>query len=392
MLDTVLLYGLLLTGVAVGWAMGYRYSQQSGSKSHPDFIPSIEYILASSSDASLSRLLDVDNIDEDALDLLLKLGKALRNKGETERAIHLHQTLFARKDIPRKILSTLKFELALDYLEAGLLDRAERLFIELMDLKGDDFEEISKHLIELYEEESEWQKIVDLHAQYKLQRFPKLSKRVSHAICELAERAVNQRHYLEAHQFCRRALKIDSNCARAYVVQGNLAYTQNEPNEAIRCYIRALDINPKAIFSVLDKLYDSYLQVQDEKGLMHTLNKQWQISRYVPVLKLYSQRLSKQQSPHYAVNHLLEELAKQPSNLGFELFAELVVKHELQLDALQLKALYDILHEIVDHEPKFQCNKCGLRTEHFHWRCPNCKSWSSISAFVAQTNRSKLNL
>lgn len=392
MLDTVLLYGLLLTGVAVGWAMGYRYSQQSGSKGHPDFIPSIDYILASNSDASLSRLLDVENLDEDALDLLLKLGKALRNKGETERAIHLHQTLFARKDIPRNILSTLKLELALDYLVAGLLDRAERLFIELLALKGDDFEEIAKHLIELYEEESEWQKIVDLHAQYKLQRFQGLAKRVSHAICELAERAVNQRHYLEAHQYCRQALKIDSHCARAYVVQGNLAYGQDEPNEAIRCYIRALDINPQAVFSVLEPLYNSYLKVGDEKGLMNTLSKQWQRSSFIPVLSLYSQRLSVQQSPHYAVNYLLEELAKRPSNPGFELMTELVVKHEIQLDSLQLKALYDILHEIVDHEPKFQCNKCGLRTEQFHWRCPNCKSWSSISAFVPQTNRSKLNL
>lgn len=392
MLDTVLLYGLLLTGVAVGWAMGYRYAQQSGSKKYPDFIPSIEYMLASSSDASLSRLLDVENLDEDALDLLLKLGKALRNKGETERAIHLHQTLFARTDIPRNTLSALKLELALDYLEAGLLDRAERLLIELLSIKGEHFEQIAKHLIELYEEESEWQKIVDMHAQYKLQRFQPLVKRVSHAICQLAEQAVAKKHFLEAHQYCRHALKVNQQCARAYVVQGDLAYSQNEPNEAVRCYLHALEINPQAIFSLLDHLYASFLQVNDEKGLMHTLSKQWQQSHYIPVLRLYSQHLSMQQSPHYAVNYLLEELAKKPTNPGFELMTELVVKHELQLDSLQLKALYDILHEIVDHEPNFQCNKCGLKTEQFHWRCPNCKSWSSISAFVPQTNRSKLNL
>lgn len=392
MLDTVLLYGLLLTGVAVGWAMGYRYAQQSGSKRRPDFIPSIEYILANNNDAALSRLLDVEQIDEDGLDLLLKLGKALRNKGETDRAIHLHQTLFARKDIPREVLSTLKFELALDYLIAGLLDRAERLFIELLALKDDNFEEIAEHLIELYEEESEWQKIVDLYAQYKLQRFPKLSKRTAHAICELAELALNKRYFLETHQFCRRALKIDSNCARAYVVQGNLAYSQDEPNEAIRCYLRALEINPKAIFSVLTPLYNSFEQVKNDKGLMEVLKQQWKSSLYMPVLRLYINRISEEKSPAEAVSYLLAEMAQQPSNPGFELFAELVVKQEIQLDSLQLKALYDILHEIVNHEPKFQCNNCGLRTEHFHWRCPNCKSWSSIGAFVPQNTRSKLNL
>lgn len=391
MLDTVLLYGLLLTGVAVGWAMGYRYAQQSNAK-HPDFIPSIDYILASTNDAALSRLLDVEQVDEDALELLLKLGKALRNKGETERAIHLHQTLFARKDIPRAVLSTLKLELALDYLIAGLLDRAERLFIELLALKDDNFEAIAQHLIELYEEESEWQKIVDLYSQYKLQRYPSLAKRTSHAICELAEQAVNQRYFLEAHQYCRRALKIDSNCARAYVVQGNLAYSQNEPNEAIRCFMRALEINPKAIFSVLTPLYDSFVQVNNDKALMEVLKEQWQKSLYMPVLRLYIQRVSEQQSPEIAVSYLLAEMAKQPSNPGFELFAELVVQQEIQLDSLQLKALYDILHEIVNYEPKFQCNNCGLRTEHYHWRCPNCKSWSSIGAFVPQNARSKLNL
>lgn len=392
MLDTVLLYGLLLTGVAVGWAMGYRYSQQSGSKKRPDFIPSIEYILEGNSEASLNHLLNVETLDDDALDLLLKLGKALRKKGETDRAIHLHQTLFARKDIPRSVLSTLKRELALDYLDAGLLDRAERLFLDLLALKDDNFERNARHLVELYEEESEWQKIIDIFLEYKLHRYPRLAKRASHAMCELAESALKQRHYLESHQFCRKALKIDSQCARAYVVQGNLALSQEEPHEAIRCYKRALDINPKAIFSVLTPLYESFLNVEDEKGLMDTLAKEWKKSSYIPALKLYSEKLSEQKSPYMAVDYLLKELSEQPSTAGFELMTKLVVENELQLDSLQLKALYDILQEMIHHEPKFQCNKCGLRTEQFHWRCPNCKHWSSYSAFVPQNNRSKLNL
>ncbi len=81
MMDSALVYILLLTGVALGWTFGYRFAQQGKKSEKPDWIPSIEYLLAESNDASLAKLLNVDQIDDDAIDLFLKLGRSLREKG-----------------------------------------------------------------------------------------------------------------------------------------------------------------------------------------------------------------------------------------------------------------------------------------------------------------------
>lgn len=390
--EHALLYVLLLAAVAVGWLLGYRFAHQAKKKDVPDFIPTVEFLLSEANDASLERLLNVPALDDNAIDLFLKLGRALRDKGEADRAVQLHQALFARTDLPRAQQLQVELELAIDYLRAGLLDRAERLLQELLHSKGRIHEQAARYLVELYEEEGEWQNILDLYQQRKLPHHQPLEKRVAHAVCELAEQAAKSRHYLDTQKLCRLALKIDGQCARAYVVQGNLAYGQDEPNEAIRCYLRAVDVDPQAIISVLNPLCDSFSKTGDTSGLMAHLGRQWHNSQYVPVLMARTQALATQEGPEQAVTALLKELAQIPSNQGFFALVELVVQYRLQLDKSQLLSLYGILRRIVEHEPKFLCKSCGFKATEFHWRCPSCKDWSSISPFVPQLTRSKLDL
>jgi lipopolysaccharide biosynthesis regulator YciM len=69
---------------------------------------------------------------EEALDLQLSLGTFYRRRGEIDKAISIHQSLFARPDLDKKISADIQLALASDYLNAGLLDRSERLLLELL--------------------------------------------------------------------------------------------------------------------------------------------------------------------------------------------------------------------------------------------------------------------
>ncbi len=80
MMDSALVYVLLLLGVAIGWTLGYRFARQVKKDSPPDWIPSVEFLLAEANDASLERLLNIPQLDDDAIDLFLKLGRSLREK------------------------------------------------------------------------------------------------------------------------------------------------------------------------------------------------------------------------------------------------------------------------------------------------------------------------
>lgn len=392
MTDSALLYVLLLGGIAIGWTLGFRFARQVKKEAHPNWVPSVEFLLAEANDAALERLLNVPQLDDDALDLFLKLGRSLREKGEADRAIHLHQALFARTDLTRNTQQIVELELAIDYSRAGLLDRAERLLLELLSARGRTADRAARYLVELYEEEGEWQNIFDLYRKKELPHSAVLEKRVAQAVCELAEQATRQQNFLDTQLLCRQALKIDNRCARAYVVQGDLAFGQGEPHEAIRCYLKAVEVDPQAIVSVLNPLCDSFAKVGDTAGLMVHLGKQWQASHYVPALMASTHCTAETEGPETAINKLLGELTQTPSNQGFFSLVELVVRHKLQLDKSQLLVLYGILRRIVENEPKFLCKSCGFKAIEFHWRCPSCKDWSTIGPFVPQLTRSKLDL
>lgn len=384
MQDTVLLYALLLTGVAVGWWLGNRFARQPVASKTPDFIPSVEYLLAETNDETLNHLLNLPKLDEDAFELFLKIGRSFRSKGDTERAIHLHQTLFARTDLQRDALLILKHELALDYLDAGLLDRAERLLLEFVHHKGKEptYVLAAKNLVELYEAEGEWHKVCDLHRSRLLPKQEAILHRVSHAYCELAEQAIERQDFLECKQLCRQALKIHPQCARAYLVQGEIAFNQNELNEAVRCYLRALELNPQAIIGAMPNLLASLKLLNDEVGIVHHFRNQWQASHYEPSLKAYIEQVAIDKGPEVAVNVLLEELANSPSNQGFVILIELFIQYDLQIDKLQLQRLYGILRAIVKHEPKFVCEQCGFKSNEHHWLCPSCKNWGTLTNFA----------
>jgi lipopolysaccharide biosynthesis regulator YciM len=382
MFDMALLYILLLAAIALGWTLGYRFANQAKKTDYPDWIPSIDYILAERNDASLEKLLNVDQLDDDSVDLFLKLGKSLRDKGEIDRAMHLHQRLFARADLDRSVIHSIQLELAYDYSAAGLLDRAERILRELLEAKGHNTEHVAALLIELLEEEAEWRDILDLYTAKKLPGGADLSRRVAHAACELAERSLKKGEYLEVQQLCRQSLKIDSRCARAYVVSGDLAYGQQEYREAVRCYLKAAEVDQQAVVRILDKMIDAFAKLGDTEGLLNQLQRHWSNSHYIPTLTADIETLASEKNSDEATVRLLKELENSPSNQGFLTLAELVVKHRQQLDKSQLLQVYDILRRIVAAEPKFVCSSCGFKAKEPHWRCPTCKDWATVKAYV----------
>src|SRR5690606_4710908 len=96
------------------------------------------------------------------------LGKLFRRRGELERAIKIHQNLISRPTIAESERRQAMFELGLDYLAAGLYDRAEEMLLALQHDKQ--FSQAClRHLVELYESTHEWDKAI--RAALKLLRY-----------------------------------------------------------------------------------------------------------------------------------------------------------------------------------------------------------------------------
>lgn len=381
------LFILLFSAVGIGWFVGFYFGRDNQKHKEPDFIPSIDYLLAQSNDITLKKLLAAPNIEPDAIELYIKLGRSLRHKGDVERAINLHQSLFAKAGLPKSILLELELELAIDFLRAGLFDRAERLLLELIDHRGDVSFKASQYLLELYEEEGSWQRILDLYAQKKLPDADVVQQRVAHACCEMASKRQQQHDYLDAHKILKKALKINSSCARSYVLQGQLAQSQNEPSEAIRCYLKAVAINPNAIIYLLPNLVQAFETLEDRQGLLQHLNEYWHRSQYVEVLAHKTRIEAELYGPYRALENLIHILKQHPTDKGFFILIDLVQKYKLNMDLQGTLELHQLIKTIAEQAPSFACKQCGFKGKQPHWQCPSCKAWSSIEPLKSNIRR-----
>ncbi len=377
----LMIYLLLVVAIGCGWLLGrFQGRRSANQKISRETLPSIDFLLAENNDGALDRLLDVAEISDEAVELYLNLGRIFREKGQTEKSIQLHQNLFARTDLSEKSQLDVELELATDFLKAGLLDRAERLLIDLIQEEGHTRKQSSRLLVQLYEEEREWLSILDLYKQSKLPDLPDISSRVAQAACEYADEIFKKGNYLESHQYLKLALKVNPLCARANVIFADVAATQGEPREAIRCYLKALKQDSDAMLAILPKMAECFLKLEDYQGLDKQLANHWQHNHAIEVLVKRVKLLAEQGKQQQAIEILLTELFQYPSNQGFFALVEMVVNQKAVLNSSQLMSVYDILRRIVETESKYVCRSCGFKAKEHHWRCPSCKNWASVTA------------
>ena len=124
-------------------------------------------------------------VNSDTVELHFALGNLFRRRGEMDRAIRIHQNLIARPGLSRIQRAQALLELGQDYLRAGLLDRAEGLFNELVEM-DQLVDKALRHLIVIFQHEKDWEKC--LEASRKLERLGDKDQchEQAHYYCELA--------------------------------------------------------------------------------------------------------------------------------------------------------------------------------------------------------------
>src|SRR5579871_6920509 len=129
------------------------------SRSLPrSYFRGLNFLLNEQPDKAIEAFIELVKVDPQTVELHFALGSLFRRRGEVERAIRMHQNLLDRPDLGHEQRLQALYELAQDYLKAGLLDRAEELFAKL---DGSHYEQPGlKFLLEIYEQEKDWNKAI----------------------------------------------------------------------------------------------------------------------------------------------------------------------------------------------------------------------------------------
>jgi len=191
-MDIVLQWLLLTVAVAAGWFVGRMGSTRERSKTPISDEESVkdrlQFLFTNYSDQAVENFVQSLAVNKETVGLHLSIGAHFRHKGETDRAILIHQNLLARPELPPRYSQQVTYELAIDYLNAGLLDRAEALLHQLM---GDREygRKSSLQLIELYQQEKEWGKAENCSKAYVTVNLP-LDSDVCHEPCYSSTRSL----------------------------------------------------------------------------------------------------------------------------------------------------------------------------------------------------------
>jgi len=336
------------------------------------YFQGLNFLLNEQPDKAIEAFIEVVKVDPQTVELHFALGNLFRRRGETERAIRMHQNLIERVDLSPELKLQALSELGQDFLKAGLLDRAEEMFARLRGTSRD--EEAKRNLLEIYQQEKDWQKAIAIAKEmpdYATQ------KEIANYYCELAAGEMINSRPDSARQYLESALSLHRSCVRASVLQGDLLQQGGDLAAAVEAWKRIESQNPAYLAIVARKLQDAYLaQGQRDEGLQLLRG---YLTSYpsLDLLETVFQLVMDAEGPEAAYRLVRDELRRNPTLLGLDRLLEaqlLAVPPEKRAD---LELVRNLVHNHTRRLARYRCDNCGFKARHFYWRCPACGGWET---------------
>lgn len=383
-MDPAWLLLLLPAAVFSGWLGGRRRVSKRPSQGRPEataeaYVQSLNLVINDQHDKALDVLSSALEEHDESLEIQLALGSLFRRRGEIERATQIHQRLIARPGLASEQKAQVLFELANDYFKAGLLDRAENLFLEAGN-SGALQEPSLRLLIQIYESEREWINAVRAAERLAELSGTNLDPLIAHYRCEIAERSFTKGDYVEAESAVALALKRQANFARAVILQGRLKAVRDEHGRAIKIWTQLSMEHPELAYEVVQLVRSSAERLDAPELLERFLEAALAAGGDERLRLLLINHLSQVGRNDDAEQTLLEWIEQSSSLQGLHRLLQLRQENGSGDLVLSDYALVGkVTHKLIADRPGYECRFCGFQGRSLHWQCPGCKHWDTTS-------------
>ncbi len=377
-----LLFLLLPIAAAYGWYMGNRSAQQDKQKqSHQisrQYVTGLNLLLSDQSDKAVDHFIELLQVDNETIDTHLALGNLFRSRGEVDRAIRIHQNLISRSGLTVDQKNLALQQLAKDYMVSGFLDRAEKIFEQLVE-EPDHKEGALQQLVAIYQQTREWEKAI-YYANFLVKMGRKRMKStIAHFHCELAMLEQSEGQRKKAINQFKKAIDIDPKCVRASIALSKLSLENEEYRETIGYLERVLEQDIDFISEVLPTIAECYHHLGREDELVEFLRVCIERKAGVSAELMLAQMVANHENTASAQELLTRQLVKNPTMKGFY---RLMDYHLAEAEDGRAKDSLTTLQKLVGEQlkvkPHYRCRKCGFSTHALYWHCPSCKGWGTI--------------
>ncbi len=376
-----LLFLLLPVAALSGWWLGRRGRTGGGAAAVPgipaDYLKGINYLLNEQPDKAIEVFIEMLEVNPDTVETHLALGSLFRRRGEVDRAIRIHQNLIARPTLTGAQRAQALYELGQDYLRAGLLDRAEALFSELID-RGAHTEPALRCLLDIYEQEKDWEKAIDIARKLGTRSGEPMAARIAQYYCELAEQEIRQGEPGRAQRLLKRALGADPRCVRASLLEAELERRAGDFRAALKAYRRVELQNPEFVPEIVGPVRECLHQLgRDDEALEYLTELETRYGATSAVLAVAD--MLAQRDPGAAIDHLVHYLRERPSVRGMDRLIALHLERAEGSARENLELLKGITDNLLREKPIYRCGACGFTGRSLHWQCPGCRRWTTIT-------------
>lgn len=372
----------MLLGIPLFFSLGWIAARVdikqlvSESRTLPrGYFKGLNFLLNEQPDKAIDAFIEIVKLDPETADMHFALGNLFRRRGEVERAIRVHQNLLARPDLPLDQQHHAGYELGMDYLKAGLLDRAEETFNGLVDSQYG--VQAQRALLEIYQREKEWKRAITAAQGLQASGAGTRQKEIAQFYCELAQDALVHLHTDEAMELLDQALHADRTNVRATILIGDVQMAKGDVEGALMTWRRVEQQSVPHVALVATRLMDGYRKVGRPQEGVNLLRSYLAEASSIDLIEVVFKAVTELDGAQAAKDLVVEELRRTPTLLGLDKLLEARMMDAPPEVFDELSMVKNLVHGYTQKLARYQCSHCGFKARQFYWQCPGCSRWDS---------------
>ena len=369
----------LPTAFALGWIasrLDLRQMRIANRQAPRAYFKGLNHLLNEQQDQAIDAFIEAVQNDPDTSELHFALGNLFRRRGEYDRAVRVHEHLLSRADISLADRQRAQHGLALDYLKAGLLDRAEEA---LRKLEGTSYEGQARLArMAIYERSREWPEAAEVARLLEKSGEADFGIRLAHYQCELAREAVQKGDSAKALDTLTQALQAHPRAARPRLLMGQLLLSQGQANAAFDTLSVLFEHNDMAAPLAAASFAQAALACDKAASASTLLQAHYLRHPCIDVLDAIT-ALQAQQPNSTAtgdantLQRYLDHLQNHPSMMAASRWLNGARNEVGELPVPVQKTLENATKPLA----RYRCAACGFEAKEHFWHCPGCQSWDS---------------
>lgn len=353
------LWPLLLPAAAwSGWWVANKNNvdkvQHLSNRLSREYVVGLNYLLNEQPDKAVDIFIKLLEVDSDTVETHLALGSLFRRRGEVDRAIRIHQNLIARPQLSLLQRKEALMALGQDYMSAGVFDRAERIFLEVIEIGGSKETSSLQGLLAIYQQEKAWEKALDVVKKLEISTGKGFHQQTAHYYCEMATQALKVNAMDKAAYCIKQAMSADPGSVRASLMHANLEMKEGRFKQAIRSLKRVPQQDAEFLSEIIEPLVACHKELESMPDCIEYLEQTLAEHPRASIIFVIAEYLMHSKNRDVAIDFVAGNLGQHPSIKGLNrlIYWHLESAHGKVKEKLQM--LYNITSKFLDNKPVYR--------------------------------------